>query len=163
MALSNAVDASVQGFQSLNTTTGVWTGRSLTAGTGISITNTDGTGGNPTIASTTAIIWITTAVNVASMTVQTGYFCVAAGGALTLGLPAVAVLGDTIRVSLDGATSWQITQPNAGSQIRFGNQTTTVGVGGSLTSTAQGDSIELVARTTNLWVCESAMGNITIV
>lgn len=52
MALGNAVDASVQGFQSLDTTTGIWTGRSLTAGTNVNITNNDGTGGNPVISST---------------------------------------------------------------------------------------------------------------
>jgi len=52
MALSNAVDAVNQGFQSLNPTTGVWNGRTLTPGAGISITNQDGTGGNPVITST---------------------------------------------------------------------------------------------------------------
>lgn len=50
VGLGNAVDASVQGFQSLNTTTGIWTGRSLVAGTGVIITNADGTAGNPTIS-----------------------------------------------------------------------------------------------------------------
>ncbi len=48
--LGNAVDAHTTGFQSLNAATGVWNGRTLVAGSGISITNTDGTVGNPTIA-----------------------------------------------------------------------------------------------------------------
>lgn len=52
MALGNAVDAQTTGFQSLNAATGVWNGRTLTPGTGISITNQDGTGGNPVISST---------------------------------------------------------------------------------------------------------------
>lgn len=52
MALGNSVNASTTGFQSLNASTGVWNGRNLVAGTGISITNTDGTGGNPTISAT---------------------------------------------------------------------------------------------------------------
>ncbi len=52
MALTNPVNANVQGFQSVNTTTGVWSGRTLTAGTGISISNGDGTTGNPTISLT---------------------------------------------------------------------------------------------------------------
>lgn len=108
--------------------------------------------------------WNTTAVNVAAMTVNNGYFCISAGGALTIGLPTVSVLGNTVRVSLKGATSWQITQPNAGSQIILGSSSTTVGTGGSLMSTAQGDSIELVALTTNgVWVAESYVGNITVI
>jgi len=49
MAFSNAVDATEAGFQSI-TSAGVWHGRTLTAGAGISITNGDGTAGNPTIA-----------------------------------------------------------------------------------------------------------------
>lgn len=52
MAINNAVNAKVQGFQSLNSTTGVWNGRTLTPGTGISITNQDGTGGDPVISAT---------------------------------------------------------------------------------------------------------------
>lgn len=55
MALNNAVNATVTGFQSLNTATGVWNGRSLIPGTGISITNQDGTGGNPVISATGGI------------------------------------------------------------------------------------------------------------
>jgi hypothetical protein len=51
MAFNNAVDASESGFQSI-TTLGVWHGRTLIAGTGISITNGDGTAGNPVISAT---------------------------------------------------------------------------------------------------------------
>lgn len=105
--------------------------------------------------------WVITTASVSPMVVGTGYFCIAPGGALTLALPAAPVLGDTLKVSLDGATSWQITQ-SAGQQVRLGSSTTTVGVTGSLTSTAQGDSIELVARTANLWVVQYVVGTITI-
>lgn len=48
---NNAVNANQSGFQSL-TSGGVWNGRTLTAGAGISISNADGTAGNPTISST---------------------------------------------------------------------------------------------------------------
>jgi hypothetical protein len=54
MAVANAVNANQAGFQSL-TTGGVWNGRTLTAGTGISVTNGDGTGGNPTISATGSV------------------------------------------------------------------------------------------------------------
>jgi len=51
MAFNNAVNASTSGFQSLSSS-GQWNGRSLVAGSGISITNADGTAGNPTISYT---------------------------------------------------------------------------------------------------------------
>jgi hypothetical protein len=108
------------------------------------------------------ITWVTTSTNVANMSVATGYFCISPGGALTLGLPSTSALGDTIRVSLAGATSWQITQA-AGQQIRLSSSTTTLGATGSLTSTAQGDSIELVCLTANtIWVAQDVIGNLTI-
>jgi len=132
----------------------------LTAGTGITITN--GAGTITIAASGAGISWVTTAVNVTNMAVNTGYFCISAGGALTLGLPATSVLGDTIHVSLDGATSWQITQAS-GQQIRLGTSTTTLGATGTITSTGQGDSIEIVCRVANtLWVAQNTVGNLTI-
>jgi len=164
MAFNNAVDANQTGFQSLNSS-GVWNGRTLTAGANINITNGDGTAGDPTISVTgvTTFTWNTTSANVANMSVNNGYFAVSPGGALTLGLPATSVLGDVVRVSLKGATSWQITQA-AGQQVQIGSATTTLGAGGSLTSSAQGDSIELVCLTANtIWVVQSLVGNITVV
>jgi len=108
------------------------------------------------------VVWNTTSTNIANMVVQNGYFCISPGGALTLGLPATSVLGDLIEVVLAGATSFQITQ-SAGQQVVVGNQTTTAGVGGSITSTSQGDSIKLVCLTPNLkWYATSSIGNFTI-
>lgn len=134
---------------------------SITGGAGITVTPGAGTitissaGGGTT--------WNTTAVSIANMAVGNGYFAIAAGGALTFGLPAASVLGDTVRLSLDGATSWQITQA-AGQQVRIGSSTTTLGAAGTLTSTAQGDSVELVCRVANtLWVIQDFVGNITVV
>lgn len=54
MAFNNAVDATQTGFQSI-TAGGQWNGRTLTAGSGINITNGDGIAGNPTISSTVFI------------------------------------------------------------------------------------------------------------
>lgn len=120
------------------------------------------TGQLGTSAIATAFVWNTTSTNVANMTAENGYFCIAPGGALTLGLPATSALGDTVRVSLSGATSCQITQA-AGQQIQLGSNTTTLGVTGTLTSTAQGDSVELVCLTANsLWVVQSSQGNLTL-
>lgn len=98
-----------------------------------------------------------------ALVANNGYFCVSPGGALSLSLPATSAVGSIIEVSLDGATSFTITQ-GAGQQIRLGNVATTAGVGGSLASTQQGDSVRLVCRTANLlWNVLNSMGNPTIV
>jgi len=98
-----------------------------------------------------------------TLAVDHGYFCTG-GAALSLALPAVSAVGDEITVVLDGSTSWTITQPNAATRIRLGNQQTTLGVGGSLASTAAGDTITLVCETANArWVVISSIGNITFV
>lgn len=58
-----SVNANQTGFQSLNAATGTWNGRTLTAGTGISITNGSGTGGNPTLSlspTPTSTAWVPT-------------------------------------------------------------------------------------------------------
>lgn len=96
------------------------------------------------------------------LVVNNGYFCTG-GGTLALLLPAVSAVGDQINVVLLGSTAWQITQ-GAGQQIVIGNQQTTAGVGGSLTSTQQGDSITLVCAQANLiWVVINSMGNPIVV
>tara|TARA_R110000868_G_scaffold121883_1_gene323325 strand:- start:3539 stop:4081 length:543 start_codon:yes stop_codon:yes gene_type:complete len=132
----------------------------LTAGAGVTIT--PGAGTITIAAAGGGFQWNTSSTNVANMAVNNGYFAISPGGALTFGLPAVSALGAAITLNLAGATSWQITQPNAGSQIRLGNQTTTLGVGGTLTSTAQGDSITLVCMTANaIWEAVASIGNLT--
>jgi hypothetical protein len=164
MAFNNSVNASGTGFQSL-TSGGVWNGRTLTAGAGIAISNGDGTAGNPTISVTGAgFNWQTTTASVTNMVKDNGYIAISAGGALTFGLPATAgsTIGDTVAITLDGATSWQITQA-AGQQIRFGSSTTTLGATGTLTSTAQGDTLELVYQATGRWNVITSIGNITVV
>lgn len=131
----------------------------LTAGTGISITNAagsvtiDGTGGGLT--------WSTKSAN-DTLAVNEGFLCTG-GAALSFALPATSAVGDTISLGLDGSTSWTVTQ-GANQQIRIGSSTTTLGAGGSLASTAQGDTITMVCVTANLtWLVTSSMGNITVV
>lgn len=106
--------------------------------------------------------WSTISAN-QTLAVNNGYICVSPGGALSLALPATSSLGDIIEITLDGATSFTITQ-SAGQQIRIGNQTTTAGVGGSIASTNQGDTIRMVCQTANLkWNVLSTIGNLTVV
>lgn len=132
----------------------------LTAGVGISIVN--GVGSITISTAGGGFTW--TAIGASqSLVAENGYFCTT-GAALSLALPAVSAVGDTIEVVLDGSTSWTITQPNAATRIRIGNTQTTLGVGGSLASSDQGDSIELVCETANArWVVISMVGNITVV
>jgi len=131
----------------------------ITAGAGISVTNGSNT---ITIAATDSVTWNTVAGTSASMAVDNGY--IANNGALvTLTLPAVAAVGDQIRVTGKGAGGWLIAQ-NAGQTIYFGTSTTTTGAGGSLASTAQRDGVELVCVTANNdFNVISAIGNLTVV
>ena len=109
-----------------------------------------------------AFTWslITASQNLAA---NNGYFCISPGGALSLALPTSgATVGTAIEVVLDGATSWTITQ-GVGQQIRFGNQQTTSGAGGSLASNKQGDSVRLICEVLNTrWVVVSSIGLLTV-
>lgn len=97
-----------------------------------------------------------------SMVSNMGYFVVSPGGAVVLTLPSTSVQGDVIQVALDGATSFRIAQ-GAGQSILFGNQTTTSGVTGSLTTTQQGDTVRLVCRIPNQrFIVVSSLGNLTV-
>ena len=91
-----------------------------------------------------------------------GYICTG-GTNLLLSLPATSALGDTIVVTLDGSTSFSITQ-GSGQRIRIGQSQTTSGSGGSATSVDQGDTITIVCQTANdKWNAISMMGNLVIV
>lgn len=130
-------------------------------GTAGQVLTTDGAG-HLTFQSSGAGTWSVIGAS-QTLSVNHGYICTTGAG-LSLALPATSAVGDTIEVSLDGSTSWTITQPNAGTQIRIGSTQTTLGVGGSLASTAVGDSIKLVCETANArWVVTSMVGNISFV
>ena len=90
-----------------------------------------------------------------------GYFVTA--NAVALSLPATSAIGDTFEVSLAGGTSFQLTQ-GAGQQIFFGSASTTAGAGGSVSSTANGDSVRLVCFAANTsWQIVSSVGNLNLV
>lgn len=120
--------------------------------------------GYMTLKGTGNIFWQTVSTN-QSLVKANGYMCIAPGGALTMALPAAAntAIGDTIEILLDGATSFQVTQSDAAHRIRYGNTQTTLGAGGSLTTTLQGDWIQLIAQTSTRWVANSPSGNFTVV
>ena len=95
----------------------------------ISVVGTPGSN-TLTISDASEAAWILVSSNT-SMSDNTGYFCVAPGGALVMTLPSTSVLGAVIEVFLDGATSFQVAQ-NAGQMIVYTNLVTTTGTGGSI-------------------------------
>lgn len=97
--------------------------------------------------------WIDQAVNLTAA-VSTGYFCTAA---LTMNLP-TASQGDVINVVVD-TTGTVVVQAGMGVSIRMGNQISSSG--GTFSSTARGDTLELVYRAaTSTWFCKAGSNGI---
>lgn len=133
----------------------------LTAGTGISITN--GAGSITLNAIGGGLTWTVVTGTSQSAAVNNGYIANNAG-LVTVTLPATSAVGDTVAVTgINNATGWKVAQ-NAGNQIFFGASSTTSGAGGSLASTATRDTVYLVCVTANsAWNVVSSIGNLTVV
>ncbi len=134
----------------------------LTGGAGIGITNGAGA---ITISALgpSGFVWhtVTSATNVNPILVFNGY--ITAGALLTtFVLPAAANIGDMFIVT--GYSSLFQIQQNAGQKIYLGSQTTSLGVGGSLSSTMVKDHVEIVCVIANLeFKVVDSIGNLTIV
>lgn len=135
----------------------------LTAGTGVSITNAAGLITINSIGG--GFSWVDVTGTSASMAINTGYLADNVG-LVTLTLPATAAQFSSIKVQGLGAGGWKIAQ-NASQQILFGSATpTTAGVGGYLASTNANDSVTLLAvvgGASTTWTVSDSVGNITIV
>jgi len=117
----------------------------LTSGTGIIITNA---AGSITIAvSSGGFTWSDTS-GAFSPLAQNGYFIT---GTATGTLPSAPANGDTIQFFVDHASQVLTIQATAGKIIRFGS--TVSAEAGTAVSTLQGDSVELVYRSTNTCWC----------
>lgn len=127
-------------------------------------TTTSGAGNTITITSTGGgLTWnvVTSVSNPVNLTAGNGYIAKGAG-VVDFVLPAAAVVGATYQI-IGYGNLWTIAQ-NAGQTITVGKNTTTAGVGGSVTATMVSDGITLVAVTANLEFYEVAMqGNPTII
>lgn len=138
-----------------------YTAATLTAGSGVSITNASG---SVTIASSGG--GTTWSVISANQTIVAGqsYLVDTSGGAISLALPATATVGDYFRIyNLNSANQVTVTQ-GVGQRIRIASSLTTSGVGGSITTTNAGDSLEIVCTTANTnFSVVSLIGNITVV
>lgn len=84
-------------------------------------------------------------------------------GLVTLTLPATAAQGTIIQIVGNGAGGWTIAQL-ASQQIHDGASSTTVGIGGSLSSSQRYNAVTLYCTTANLtWNVIASQGNLTIV
>jgi len=130
---------------------------------GVGITTTGNPGTNTITIATTAVVtpWTREAGAAVAMAVDSGYIPTNAG-LTTFTLPAVAAVGDYLEIAGEGVGGWTIAQ-NAGQSINFGNLVTTVGVGGSLASTNQWDTIRMVCRVANTgWSVLSNVGVLNV-
>lgn len=158
---TGAINASTEladGQLLIGSTGGFPVAATITAGTGISVTNASGA---ITIATTGALPWVDITGTTQAMVSNTNY--IADNAALvTLTLPATAAIGDRFYVVGKGAGMWKVAQ-NAGQTIYFGNAATTAGVSGYIEATLARDCVELVCVTTNTdFNIIDSVGNITI-
>jgi len=132
----------------------------LTAGTGVSISN--GAGSITINAAGGGLTWTVVTGTTQSMAVNNGYIANNAG-VVTATLPATSAVGDVVAITgINNATGWKIAQ-NAGNQIFFGTSSTTAGAGGYLQSTAIRDAVKLVCTSINAnWQVISSIGNPTV-
>jgi hypothetical protein len=134
---------------------------SLSAGPGISIAN--GAGSITISGTASGIGWTDVTGTTQAMVADNGYTANNAG-LITFTLPATAAYGTGLAVVGKGAGGWTIAQ-NSGQNIQIGSTSSTVGAGGSVSSTNRFDSINLVCTTANTtWtVLGGPQGNFTIV
>lgn len=109
------------------------------------------------LSGSSAFPWTVEGAGPVSMAVNNGYMT-ASGGTIILNLPAVAAIGDIIRITnLSG--NFQVVC-GGGQDIQFGNDLATT----SITSTAVGDSLEIICFNANVgFQVLSSMGNLTFV
>lgn len=129
-------------------------------GMGISIT---GSGDSITFTATGGgVSWSEVTGTSQSMAANNGYIA-SNGATVTLTLPTTAAQGSVIEVVGKGAGGWTIAQ-NSGQRIYYGIATTTLGAGGSLSSTNQRDCVKLLCVTADTeFEVLSSIGNITYV
>lgn len=133
----------------------------LTAGSGVSITNA---AGSITIAASGGgLTWTVITGASQALAVNNGYIANNAG-TVAFTLPVTAAVGTLIAVTgINNNTGWSIGQ-NVGQTIHMGTVSSTTGVGGSLACTKTRDTVYLVCVVANTdWNVVGSMGNITIV
>jgi hypothetical protein len=129
---------------------------------GGTVTVTNGANTIDLSVSTPVLAWTDVTGTSQSAVVNSGYTTNNAG-LVTVTLPSTAAYGSIVYVVGKGAGGWKVGQ-NAGQTVHFLGTNTTTGTGGSLASTVQYDSVELLCTIANTdWTVIDSMGNITIV
>lgn len=165
MATNNAVNTGKQtadGQLMIGKTVGNAVPATLTAGSGITVTNGAGT---ITIAATggTGFTWVDQTSGTVTMAANTAYVTDNGASLVTYTLPAVAALGSVFGIVGKSAGLFTLAQ-QASQFVNFGSVVTTTGAGGSITATNASDSIFFVCTTANNgFTVYSAMGNLTYV
>lgn len=132
----------------------------FTAGTGISIVYG---AGSITFSSTGAETWVDQTTPTVTLANNTGYIANAGVSLITFTLPATANVGDWIEINGLASGLFTIAQ-NAGQSIIFGDTTSTVGVGGSVTSTLPSDGLKIRCVVADLtWTLVSAVGDLDVI
>lgn len=143
----------------IGATAGAPAASTLTAGTGIGITN--GTNAITINAVGGGFTWNDVTGTSDSFVASNGYITNNVA-LVTITLPATCAVGDSFRIAGLGAGGWKVAQ-NASQLIHFGNMDTTTGVGGSLASSDRYDCLEfLCVVTNNEYLVLSGVGNITV-
>lgn len=120
---------------------------------GVGITTSVGAGSITIGVSGGGLGWTEVTTTSQSMAFNNGYI-VNNAGLVTLTLPVLSPVGSVISLIGKGAGGWSIAQ-NAGQIIHVGASPSTIGVGGSVSSANQYDSIRLVCTVANTaWTTE---------
>lgn len=132
----------------------------LTAGTGISITNA---ANSITIASTgSGLNWTDVTGATQTIAVENGYLT-DRGGGVTYTLPATASIGDQFKIV--GKLGLATITPNANQKLLIGSASGTVGVTGTAVSNNVGDCISficIVSGSSTFWRADSVIGTWTL-
>lgn len=141
--------------------TAVWTKSiTLTAGTGISISQA---GNTITISVTGETNWVDQTTTTVTMVAGTGYTADAGASLITFTLPTTSAVGDFVEINGKGSGLYTIAQA-AGQQINFVEVPSTLGAGGSVSSNSQHCAIRLRCLTANtIWEVVYSTGFFTVV
>ncbi len=108
-------------------------------------------------------VWISISSPSATMIPGMSYIANNSGSTVAFTLPAIAKIGTTLQIAMGTSTSWSLVQ-NAGQSVRIGNISSTIGVAGSWSSNAIGDSFSIVCIVANsTWSSYGAVGNLIYV